>query len=67
MKSAKLEAAKGVVVATIALGAIFGAVSGALSSGWLWTGLRVTDGVVFVVAVVVWVVSRWAISDSHGP
>ena len=46
-------------MASIAVGSIFGLVSGiAAPSGWLWTILWALDGVVFVLALAVWFVSR---------
>jgi hypothetical protein len=48
-----------VLVASIAVGAIFGLINGiAAPSGWLWTALWALDGVVFVVALALWLASR---------
>jgi uncharacterized membrane protein len=50
--------AKSILVATIALGAIFGIISATTdTTGWLWTVVRALDGTVFVAALVVFLVT----------
>lgn len=60
MNPAVSEQAKNTMLASIATGAILGIISAAGSpSGWLWTAIRVINGVVFVLALLVWLAARW--------
>jgi hypothetical protein len=60
MRSAASEPAKSAVLASVGIGAVFGLISATANpTGWLWTALRVIDGVIFVVAVLAWLGTGW--------
>jgi hypothetical protein len=63
MRSVTPEAAKDVIIATVAIAAVFGIVSATTDlSGWLWTLVRAFNAAAFVVALLVWLVTRRAAS-----
>jgi hypothetical protein len=59
MEPATSTTTQSALMASVAVGAIFGIITAAASpSGWLWTLLWAIDGAVFLFALIVWVIGR---------